>query len=182
MHPLISLAKSAVENYIKEGKTIKPPEDLPELFYKKKSGSFVTIEKEGQLRACIGTYLPTQQNISQEVIHNAIAAASQDYRFEPIRTEELVQLSYTVYVLGEPEPVTNYEKLDPEKFGIIVKTGHPASSGNKAFAQKSGLLLPDLPGINTAEQQIYIACQKARIDPNKEKILIYRFTAEKYHE
>ena len=178
MHPLVSLAKSAVENYIKEGKIIKPSEDLPEFFSKKKSGTFVTIEKDGQLRACIGTYLPTQPNVAQEVIHTAVAAASEDYRFGPIDKEELPRLSYAVYILDEPEPIKDHKELDPKKFGIIVKT----ASDNKAFARKSGLLLPSLPGIDTAEQQIDIACQKAGIDPNQEEIVIYRFTAEKYHE
>ena len=188
MHPLISLAKSAVENYIKEEKIIEPPRSLPVKFYERKAGAFVTIEKDGQLRACIGTYLPTRPNIAQEVIRNAIAAAKEDYRFGPIQPAELPYLSYTIYILAYPEPVKNQKELNHEKFGIIVKTG-PLAFPNKKNAvfdgiapYKTGLLLPDLPGIDTAEKQLSLACQKGGIDPEKEKIFIYRFSAEKYHE
>jgi AmmeMemoRadiSam system protein A len=185
MHPLVNLAKLAVENYIKEGKLLEPPDNLPAEFYEKMSGVFVTIEKEGQLRACIGTYLPTRPDIARELIYNAVAAASEDYRFGPIQPAELAHLSYTVYILSYPEPIEDNKALNPQKFGVIVKTG-PLDPKNKTFdgitSYKTGLLLPNLPGIDTAEKQISIACQKAGINPQKEKIFIYRFTAEKYHE
>lgn len=172
MHYLVSLEKSAVENYIKDGKIISGLDDLPKEFLKRKAGTFVTIEKDGKLRGCIGTYLPIRQNIAEEIIHNAIAAATEDWRFDPIKEEELPYLSYTVYILSEPELVKDIKKLNPKKFGIIVKT--------EDFPQKCGLLLPDLENVNTVEQQISICCQKGGIDPKKEKIIIYRFTTEKY--
>jgi uncharacterized protein (TIGR00296 family) len=198
MNSLVLLAKQAVENYIKERKTISPPSDLPEEFLKRKAGTFVTIEKAGVLRSkprdehkrilrgCIGTYLPTKENIAKEIIANAIAAATEDYRFSPIEKEELPYLSYTVYILSEPELVKNKEELNPKKFGIIVKTtpiSHPNGTDvvfNGHFVAKTGLLLPDLEGIDTREKQISIACQKGGIDPKKEGIIIYKFTAEKY--
>jgi AmmeMemoRadiSam system protein A len=172
MNPYVSLTKSAVENYVKEGKVISPSPDLPEELLKKKAGVFVTIEKEKELRGCIGTYLPTKENIAKEIISNAIAAAVQDYRFGPIQKEELPHLSYTVYLLSEPEPIKNIKELNPKKCGIIVKT--------VASPQKSGLLLPDLEDVDTIEEQIAIACQKAGIDLTEEKILIYKFTVKKY--
>jgi len=183
---LVKLAKSAVENYIKEDKIISPPNKLSEEFLNKKAGTFVTIEKEGKLRGCIGTYLPTKENIAKEVISNAIAAAAQDYRFGPIKKEELAQLSYTVYILGEPELVKDIKELNPKKYGIIVKnvpinfTDGTDVIFNGHLPYKSGLLLPDLEGIDTTEQQITIASQKGGIDPEKEKIIVYRFTTEKY--
>ncbi len=185
MSPYISLAKMAVENYVKEKKVIETPKDLPKEFLEKKSGTFITIEKEGQLRGCIGTYLATKENIAEEIISNAIAAATEDYRFGPIQEEELPYLSYAVYILNEPELVKSNQELNPKKYGIIVKT-MPISSGspdvifNGHTVPKSGLLLPDLDGIDTVEQQISIACQKGGIDPKREKILIYKFTVEKY--
>ena len=200
MNPYVSLAKLAAENYIKEREIISPPGDLPEEFLKKRSGVFVTIEKNGELRGCIGTYLPTRINIAEEIIHNAVAAATEDYRFGSIKKEELPYLSYTVYILSYPELVKDsnppttlpllckqapLKELDPKKFGIIVKTAPFAFpnedvvfNGHVPF--KSGLLLPDLEEVNTIEQQISIACQKAGIDPEKEKIIIYKFTVEKY--
>jgi AmmeMemoRadiSam system protein A len=186
MNPLVSLAQSAVENYIRERKIISPPPDLPEEFLKRRAGTFITIEKNGDLRGCIGTYLPTHKNIAEEIIHNAIAAATEDYRFKPIQKEELPQLSYTIYLLSEPELIKDINELNPKKYGIIVKTApisYPDGNDvvfNGHFVTKTGLLLPDLEGVDTAEKQIFIACQKAGIDPRKEKIIIYRFTIEKY--
>lgn len=172
MNPYILLAKQAIENYIKEGKMASLPTDLPEEFLNRKAGAFVTVMKDGQLRGCIGTYSSTKENIAEEIIHNAIATATEDYRFSPIQKEELPHLSYTVYILNEPEPVKDTKALDPKKFGIIVK----------AASMKSGLLLPDLEGVDTVEKQISITCHKAGIDASKEKIFVYKFTVEKYGE
>jgi len=185
MNHYISLAKSAVENHIKKGKIIDPPADLPKEFSERRAGVFVTIEKDSKLRGCIGTYLPSRPTIAQEIIRNAVAAATQDDRFNPVENEELPSLSYVVYVLGDPEPVEEAKSLDPEKFGIIVKTAPFAFPNQEVVFDasvplKSGLLLPNLDGIDTAEKQFFIACQKGQIDPAREKVFIYRFTAEKY--
>ncbi len=167
---LPELAKKSVENFVKQGRIIELPKDLPDEFSNRKSGTFVTIMEDGELRGCIGTYLPTKENIAEEIIHNAIAAATEDYRFGSVQKEELPQLSYTVYILNPPEPIKDIKELNPKKYGIIVKSG----------LYKCGLLLPDLEGVDTTEQQISICCQKGDINPKKEKITIYRFTVEKY--
>lgn len=185
MNQYTSLAREAVETYIKEEKVISPPENLPKE-YSRKAGVFITIIKDKQLRGCIGTYLPTKENIAEEIIRNAISAAVEDYRFSPIQKEELPSLTYSVYILGEPELVKDIKHdptkfseeklrragLNPKKFGIIVKTAD--------IPLRSGLLLPDLEGIDTSEKQITIACQKGGIDIQKETIIVYRFTVEKY--
>lgn len=187
MNFFITLAKEAVEKYIDEEKIISPSENLPAEFFKKKAGVFVTIEKNGQVRGCIGTYLATKENIAREIISNAVAAA-EDYRFGLIQKEELPHLAYAVYVLSKPELVKDISKLDPKKFGIIVKSQGFVSGSDvifntaPKFYQKTGLLLPGLKGINATEEQISIACQKGEINPAKEKIFIYRFTVEKHHE
>jgi len=171
---LPELAKLSVETYLKEGKIIEPPADLSEEFLQKKSGVFVTIEENGKLRGCIGTYLPTKINIAEEIIHNAIAAAIEDYRFDSIDEKELSSLTYTVYILNDPEPLKNIKTLNPRKFGIIVKT--------TLSPVKTGLLLPDLDGVNTVEQQIQICCQKGGIDKEKEKFIIFCFTVKKHDD
>jgi len=175
MHPLVKLAKLAVEEYIGEEKIISPPRDFPSEFLIKKSGTFVTIEKDKKLRGCIGTYLPTQDNIAEEVIQNAISAATKDPRFFPITKEELPELSYVVYILHPPELVNDISKLDPKKYGVIVKT-----IPKEGEMQKSALLLPDLEGVETVEDQLSIACQKGGIDPATEEMVIYRFKVNKY--
>jgi AmmeMemoRadiSam system protein A len=197
MNSYILLAKQAIENYIQNKKTISLPDDLPKEFINRRAGTFVTIEKNGELRGCIGTYLATRKNIAEEIIHNAIAAATEDYRFGLITKEELPELSYTIYILSEPELVKdikdptkfseeNFRRagLDQKKYGIIVKTAPLSPTGdvvfNGHFIAKTGLLLPDLENINTIEKQIFIACQKGGIDPRLEKIIIYKFSVEKY--
>lgn len=171
-HFYIELAKKAVENYIKKGEIISPFNDSPKEALTQKSGTFVTIMENGDLRGCIGTYLPTKRNIAEEIIHNAIAAATEDCRFRALCEEELLELSYSVYILNEPEQVKDLKELNPKRYGILVRTA--------LLTAKSGLLLPDLDGINTIEKQISIACQKGGIDPTKERVLIYKFTTQKY--
>lgn len=186
MNLLVSLARKTVEDYVKKGKIIDVPEKFPEEFLNKRAGVFITVQKEKELRACIGTYLPTKINIAEEIIHNAVAAASEDYRFGPIEEKELDSLSYTVCILSFPEPVKDIKELDPKKFGIIVKTGPFTYPNQKnvvfdgTIPYKTGLLLPDLEGIDTAEKQLAVACQKGGINPEKEKVFIYKFTVEKH--
>lgn len=163
------LAKIAVETYVKERKTINPPANLPKELLEEKAGAFVTIEKNKKLRGCIGTYLPTKESIAKEIITNAILAATKDDRFGPIISEELSHLSYIVYILDKPRLIEKIEELNPKKYGIIIQSG-----------LKSGLLLPDLEGVDTKEKQIFYACQKAGINLQVDPITIYRFAAKKY--
>jgi len=186
MMDILDFTKQVVETYVEKGEIISPLKDLPKEFLTRRAGVFVTIMKDKELRGCIGTYLPNKKNIAEEIISSAIAAASEDYRFGPIKKEELPSLSYSVYILGEPELVEDKKELNPKKFGIIVKTVPLSSptgidvlfSGHLRL--KSGLLLPDLEGVDTVEEQISIACQKGGNNPLKEKIIIYKFTVEKY--
>jgi len=168
-HPLVQLAKDTIENYVRQGTTIQPPKELASEM-EKQAGAFVSIHKHGMLRGCIGTIEPTQANVAQEVIQNAISAATRDPRFPPIGPEELADLEIKVDVLGEPEPVDGLEELDPKRYGVIVKS---------ARDWRRGLLLPDLEGVDTAEYQVDIARRKAGIRPD-EAIELYRFEVIRY--
>jgi len=169
LHPLVQLAKDTIENYVRHGKTVQPPKErTPEM--EKQAGTFVSIHKHGMLRGCIGTIEPTQANVAQEVIENAISAATQDPRFPPVVPEELADLDIKVDVLGEPEPVGGLEELDPRRYGVIVKS---------ARDWRRGLLLPDLEGVDTVEYQVDIARRKAGIWPD-EPIELYRFEVVRY--
>jgi len=172
MHTLIVLVKKIVEAYIKEEKIIKAEDNLIKEFSEKKAGVFITIEKNKNLRGCIGTYLPTKNNIIEEIIQNTISAATEDYRFGPIQENELPFLSYTVSILEKPELIKNRKELNPKEYGIIIKTLN--------YPPKSALLLPDLEGIDTIEKQISITCQKGNIDQLKEEIIIHKFRIKKY--
>jgi AmmeMemoRadiSam system protein A len=166
LHPLVRLAKETVESYVRERKMPKPKELTPEM--KERAGVFVSIKKLGQLRGCIGTFEPTKANVAEETMSNAISSATRDPRFPPINAAELPQLSYSVDVLTKPEPVEDQSQLDPKRYGVIVESGF-----------RRGLLLPDLEGVKTVEQQIDICRQKAGIFPH-EPIKLYRFEVRRY--
>ena len=167
MSPIVKLARQTVEAYIKEKKVIEPPAEVaPEM--KEKAGVFVSIHKKGDLRGCIGTFEPTQENVASEIIANAISSSTRDPRFPPVEPDELKDLDYSVDVLTSPQRIDSPEKLDPKRYGVIVESGW-----------RRGLLLPDLEGVDTADQQISISCQKAGIGP-KEKVKLYRFEVKRY--
>lgn len=166
MDPLVKLAKDAIETYIKTGKVIEPPPDMPEE-WKVRAGAFVSLKKNRQLRGCIGTIYPTTKNLANEVIRNAIAAATEDRRFMPVTEEELPELTYSVDVLSEPVKVTDLNELDPRKYGIIVSKG-----------MRKGVLLPDLEGVDTVAQQLSIALMKAGIREDEE-FEVYKFTVKR---
>ena len=161
--PYVALAKAALEAYVKERKIITPPKNLPREMLEERAGVFVSIKKNGDLRGCIGTICSTTGNIAEEIIRNAISAGTGDPRFFPVREDELEELDYSVDVLKEPEPVNSIKELDAKKYGVIV-----SSKGRR------GLLLPDIEGVDTPEEQISIALRKAGIMPN-EKYTIERF-------
>ncbi|HEY82383.1 MAG TPA: AmmeMemoRadiSam system protein B [Dehalococcoidia bacterium] len=167
MHPLVKLAKATVESYVREGKVPPPPEELtPEM--QKRAGVFVSLHKFGELRGCIGTFEPTRRNVAEEIISNAISSATRDPRFPPVAPEELKDLEYSVDVLTTPRPVRDKSELDPKKYGVIVESGF-----------RRGLLLPDLEGVDSVEQQISICRQKAGIGP-EELVTLYRFEVKRY--
>lgn len=168
-HPYVQLAREAVEHYLRDHEVIEPPPDLPAPPIEGWQGVFVSIHTaDGQLRGCIGTLQPMHPHIGREIIHVALDAALRDPRFPPVDVSELHELVYTVYILHPPEPVPSIQELDPKRFGIIVR----AADGRR------GLLLPDLPEVQTAEQQVNIACMKAGIAPT-ESFTIERFRADK---
>jgi len=170
MNAYVKLAKDTVEFYFKTGKISPLPENLPPNFLTSRAGIFVSIYNGDDLRGCVGTYLPTEVNLAEEIIQNSVSAATNDYRFRPITKAELPNLSYSVYVLGEPKKIKNLDELNPKKYGILIKS----ETG------KSGLLLPDLEGINTTEEQLSAVCHKCGVNPSKEKVTIFKFSATKH--
>lgn len=163
---LVGLARKTLENHL-TGAPRPQTGDVPEEF-QKKAGVFVSIKKHGNLRGCIGTIEPYQDSVVEEVMANAISAGLNDPRFQPVSRTELDDLEYSVDVLQPPEPIQGLEELDPAKYGVIVRSG-----------RKSGLLLPNLEGINTAQEQVEIARQKAGINPH-EKVQLERFEVTRY--
>lgn len=148
-----------------------PPERLlaqfPDLC--RRAGVFVSLKKRGELRGCLGTIEPVRVSIAQEIVENAVSAASRDPRFPPVEAVELVELVVSVDVLSPPERVFGLEALDAERFGVIVKCG-----------DQRGLLLPAIEGIASVDQQIAIARQKAGLR-EADPVELYRFEVERYY-
>ncbi len=169
-HPFVGLARESIRHYAQTRQQLRHqqlPGDPPP------SGVFVSLhhkpgpgETEGPLRGCIGTYAPREENLRTEIARSAVAAAYSDPRFSPLRSDEIDGLDITVYVLGEPERIFDASDLDPARYGVIVE-GHG----------RRGLLLPGIPGIDTAERQLNVAMSKAGI-AGGEALDLYRFTAE----
>jgi len=167
LHPLVQLAKDSVEAFIRSRKRIPlPPELTPEM--KERAGVFVSLKKGGILRGCIGTIEAKKPTVAEEVIENAIASATHDPRFLPVTPDELVDLEYSVDILGAPEQVWDIRALDPKKYGVIVEGDGRLS-----------LLLPDIEGIDTVEQQLDAARRKAGIRPET-PLKVYRFKVRRY--
>ena len=162
-NPYIELARQSVEHYVKTGRVLNLPEDLPPELIERRAACFVTLNSQGRLRGCIGTLEPYRENLAIEIIENAVSACSKDPRFFPVQERELEDLQISVDVLSEPEKISSADKLDVKRYGVIVKSGY-----------KSGVLLPNLDGVNTVEEQVSIAKDKAGIRAN-ESFELWRF-------
>lgn len=166
--PYVRLARAEVEAYVLSKRLISLPDWVPAEMTSLRAGAFVSIHENGELRGCIGTTAPTQKNIATEILHNAIAASTEDPRFNPIEPRELPYLDISVDVLSPFEPIASKDELNVRKYGVIVRKGN-----------RSGLLLPDLDGVDSVDQQISIAKRKAGI-PESEDVDLYRFTVTRH--
>jgi len=170
-HSFVALARDAIRYYLATGEFLGPqpePGDPPS------SGVFVSLHEhvlpgqgEGPLRGCIGSVRPQQDSLRSEIVRLAVAAATSDPRFAPLHSREIDNLDITVYLLGDAEPVDDLDDLDPSRYGVIVD----------GPGGRTGLLLPAIPGIATAREQVDIARRKASISPN-DPIRLSRFEAE----
>ena len=162
--PWVKLARAEVEAWVCGHRRIEPPVDLPEEMFSERAGVFVSLHREGRLRGCIGTIGPVQDCVAEEIIENAISASSRDPRFSPVRKEELEDLEISVDVLAPPERIQSTDELDVRRYGVIVTKG-----------RKRGLLLPNLDGVDTVEEQVSIAKRKAGLSENEKGCELERF-------
>ncbi|MDE5872597.1 MAG: AmmeMemoRadiSam system protein A, partial [Lachnospiraceae bacterium] len=165
----VSLARRTIEEYVTMGKTLDMPSELPEEMLSKQAGVFVSIKKDGRLRGCIGTIEATQSSIAKEIVANAISASTRDPRFSPIKQAELPWLTISVDVLGDTEKISSTDELDVKHYGVIVTRG-----------RRRGLLLPNLEGVDTVEEQLAIAKQKAGIAED-EPVEMERFEVVRHY-
>ena len=172
-HPLVQLAHQTIDAYVREGKRIHATAgQMQEPIMSERAGVFVSIHKKnGELRGCVGTFKPMRANLAEEVIENAIASATRDPRFYPIQAQELDDLDISVDVLSEPEAIESARELDPQVYGVIV---------TDLAGMRRGLLLPMLEQVQTVEQQVAIARQKAYIGAD-EPVRLQRFRVQRFH-
>ena len=166
---VVALARRSVEAVVRDGPRVVP--SLPAEGHPARAGAFVSLHlPDGSLRGCIGTFAPTKDTLGEEIVNSAVNAAIRDPRFFPVRPEELAGLRVSVDILDEPEDVDSIEQLDPATYGVIVRT----DDGRQA------LLLPDLEGVETAQDQLAIACRKGGIDPARDRYHIQRFRVTRH--
>ena len=168
-HSYVKLALEAIHYYLLKGEILPCPFPIPSGM-ETRLGVFVSIKikKNGNLRGCVGTIEPSQENLAKEIIKNAVSAATHDPRFKPIKIEELEKLLFSVDILTPLEQIDSPDKLDPKQYGLFIK-------GNG----KQGTLLPDLKGVDSTEKQIDICLKKATI-PENSNYQMYRFEVERY--
>ena len=159
----VRLARDTIEKYILSREWNTVPDWAPPEMKNRRAGVFVSLHREGRLRGCIGTILPVQESIAEEIIRNAVSAATEDPRFDPVRPEEVDSLEIHVDVLSEPEKIRGKQDLDVKKYGVIVSSG-----------SRRGLLLPDLDGVDTVDEQVAIAMKKGGISA-RDRITLERF-------
>lgn len=167
-HSAVKLARYAIEAFLHGEKNPKVPPNTPEELLTAQSGVFVSLYNDGEQRGCIGTTCATHPNLAEEIIYNAICAATRDKEYAPIGLRELHDLTITVDVIHTPEEITDKNQIDPQKHGIIVE--------NRG---KIGIILPAVVGINTAEAQISAARERAGIHP-WHRLKIRRFSVTHY--
>lgn len=165
----VRLARYTIEAFVGTGNFPEMPKGLPEELYQSRAGAFVSLKEDGRLRGCIGTIRAVRASLAEEIMRNAVSACSEDPRFSPVEAWEVARLTISVDVLGETEKISSPEELDVARYGVIVTRGG-----------KRGLLLPNLEGVDTVEQQIAIAKQKAGIRDH-ENVELERFEVIRHH-
>ena len=177
---LIKIARMAVTEFISNGKRMKL-ESEDEKKFSFNSGVFVTLNNADGLRGCIGFPMPDKK-LSHGIIDAAIAAATEDPRFSPVKINELNEIVFEVTVLTPPVEITI---TDPMEYLEKIKVGRDGLIISNSFS--SGLLLPQVPveyGWNV-EEFLQHTCEKAGLGRDvwkNEKVKIEKFEGIVYKE
>ncbi|MBI2876856.1 MAG: AmmeMemoRadiSam system protein B [Candidatus Tectomicrobia bacterium] len=173
---LLSIARDTMELYLRMGQMLEVengPYVLTERL-QRRLGTFVTLEKEGRLRGCIGNVLPNKP-LYESVRDNAIHAAVRDPRFPAMAVEEVPQVRLEVSVLSTLKRVATLREIWVGRHGLLVRKG-----------SRSGLLLPRVALDHRWDLQTFLenACLKAGLQPQdwKEGAEVYLFTTQSLAE
>ncbi|MCG3210611.1 MAG: hypothetical protein FOGNACKC_04242 [Anaerolineae bacterium] len=169
MHPLVELAQQAIQQYLATGQILPAPANLPPEM-QQPAAVFVSLHTgTGDLRGCRGTLTPTEPTLAEAVIQTAIASAVDDPRFPPMLLPEINGLNINIDVLSPLEPISDASSLDPKIYGVVIRAG-----------KRRGVLLPDIPSVDSVARQLEVVRRKAGISPN-EPADLYRFTVTRYY-
>lgn len=161
------LARDAIKHYISTGNYLENHSDYNDAFFNNKYGVFISLKNDGILRGCVGTLKPKYKNLKEEIIHNSIESALYDPRFMPVDISELNMINISIDIICTLESCS-IDDLCPSKYGVLVKSG-----------EKEGVLLPNIPGIDSSSEQIKIALCKAGIEDN-EDFSLFRFETKRF--
>lgn len=150
-HPLLLHARHVLEAHL-SGQDWRT--GLPGPAHSPSRGCFVSLKVSGRLRGCIGTVLPARPTLEEEVAENVLAAATRDPRFDALHAAELAFVRLSIDLLTPPERVPGAQALDAQRYGVLLRSG-----------SRLGVLLPDIPGVHTPQQQIAICLEKAGLSP-----------------
>ncbi len=168
--PVVALARKSIQLYLDEGVTYRPEEPLDIEASGQRQGVFVSLKDVGGLRGCMGSTGGIAPSVEEEIVDMAIKAATKDPRFDGVAIDEVDRLKISVDILSKSVQVMDVNELDPSMYGVIVKSNH-----------KHGLLLPNLEGIETIEDQLSIVLNKAGINPDDEEYDLYKFTVNRFY-
>ena len=166
---VLRLARTSLEHYVRAGLPLSLPADVPRELGQRQA-CFVTLREHGRLRGCVGTIEASRTCLAEEIVENAIGAGMRDPRFLPVEASQLEDLAYSVDVLSPLEPAADLSVMDPAKYGMVVRQG-----------TRVGVLLPGIPEILNAQQQLEVCCQKAGIS-SPQSVELFRFTVDRYAE
>ena len=164
---LLHVAREAIRCRL-SGAEIPAQTALPDP-WRQSRGVFVTLRRrDGSLRGCVGHTTPSHRTLVHEVAACAIAAAERDTRFRPVSADELASLRIEISLLTPPERV-HESQLDPQRYGVVVSCG-----------TARGVLLPNIEGVSTYEEQIRIAADKGQLPRDRrEHWQLERFEVDK---
>ncbi len=171
---LLALARKSVEYAVTNKRAYQPEASASEAL-SRESGAFVTLQKRGELRGCVG-YTSAMKPLYLTVRDTATLAALRDTRFQPVSAAELPELEYEISVLSPLRRVTDVNQIKVGEHGLLMKNG-----------EHEGLLLPQVPVEQQWDRQTFLeeTCRKAGMNAEcwkSDDTDIFLFTAVVFGE
>ncbi|MCW8923078.1 MAG: AmmeMemoRadiSam system protein A [Gammaproteobacteria bacterium] len=174
---LHDIAYNSIKSGLTSGRALTIDLTKLDAVLKTRRATFVTLQKHGQLRGCIGMLEPVRP-LAEDVAHNAFAAAFSDRRFSPLQADELEQLDIHISILGTPEKMTFDSEDDllaqirPGVDGLIMEEGH-----------LRGTILPSVwESVQDKKEFLNHLKMKSGLPGNywSDSIIIHRYSVEEF--